>query len=77
VVTIVIADHGREEEHTDLANRFLQHSWIARYRDSKIYQENREALGREPFSDEDLALMQEQHDRLIAQYGRAYGKEYG
>src|SRR6266545_371717 len=77
VITIVIADYGREEEHADLANRFLQHAWIARYRDAKVYQENREALGQEPFSDEDMALMQEQHDLLIAQYGAAYGKQYG
>jgi hypothetical protein len=77
VITIVIADYGREEEHADLANRFLQHAWIARYRDAKVYQESREALGHEPLSDEDMARMQEQHDLLIAQYGAAYGKQYG
>src|SRR5512132_3568195 len=77
VVTIVIADYGREEEHADLANRFLQDAWIARYRDAKVYQGSREALDQEPLSDEDMARMQEQHDRLIKQYGPAYGKEYG
>jgi hypothetical protein len=77
VITIVIADYGREEEHADLADRFLQHAWIARYRDAKVYQESRETLGQEPLSDEDMARMQEQHDRLIAKYGVAYGKQYG
>jgi hypothetical protein len=77
VITILIADYGQEEEHADLADRFLQHAWIARYNDAKEYQKSSEALGREPLSDEDMARMQEQHDRLIAQYGEAYGKPYG
>jgi hypothetical protein len=77
VITIVIADYGREEEHADLADRFLQHAWIARYRDALVYQESREALGHELLGDEDMARMQQQHDLLIAQYGTAYGKQYG
>jgi hypothetical protein len=77
VITIVIAEYGREEEHADLADRFLQHAWIARYRDALVYQENHEALGHEPLGDEDMARMQQQHDLLIAQYGTAYGKQYG
>jgi hypothetical protein len=77
VITIVIAEYGREEEHADLADRFLQHAWIARYRDALVYQENREALGHEPLGDEDMARMQQHHDLLIAQYGTVYGKQYG
>jgi len=77
VITIVIADYGREDEHADLADRFIQHAWIARYRDAKLYQESREALGQEPLSDEDMAQMQQQHDLLIAKYGKTYSKDYG
>jgi Family of unknown function (DUF5677) len=77
VITIVIADYGREEEHADLADRFIQHAMIASYRDAKLYQESREALGHEPLSDEDMARMKQQHDLLIGQYGKAYGKDYG
>jgi Family of unknown function (DUF5677) len=77
VITIVIADYGREEEHADLADRFLQHAWIARYRDALVYQNNSEALGHAPLSYEDMARMQHQHDLLIEQYGTAYGKQYG
>jgi hypothetical protein len=50
VITILIADYGQEEEHADLADRFLQHAWIARYNDAKEYQKSSEALGREPLS---------------------------
>jgi len=77
VITIVIADYGREDEHADLADRFIQHAWIARYRDAKLYQESREALGQEPLSNEDMAQMQQQHDLLIAKYGKTYSKDYG
>lgn len=77
VITIVIADYGREKEHADLADRFLRHAWIARYRDALVYQESHETLGHEPLGDEDMARMQQQHDLLIAQYGAAYGKQYG
>jgi hypothetical protein len=77
VITIVIADYGREENHADLADRFLQHATIARYTDAKQYQENCEALGREPLSAEDIAFMEQQHDLLIERYGRAYREPYG
>jgi hypothetical protein len=78
VITILIADYGQEDEHADLADRFIQHAWIARYYDAKEYQKGSEALGREPLSDEDMARMQEQYDRLIAQYGKAYdSRPYG
>lgn len=77
VITIVIAEYGREEQHADLADRFLQHAWVARYRDALVYQENRQALGHAPLGEGDMARMQQQHDLLIAQYGTAYGKQYG
>jgi hypothetical protein len=77
VITIVIADCGREENHADLANRFLQHATIARYTDAKQYQENCEALGREPLSDEDMASLEQWHDLLVEQYGRTYREQYG
>ncbi len=77
VITIVIADHGREEGHEDLADRFLQHATIARYRDTKQYQENCEALGREPLSAEDMASLEQQHDLLVERYGRTYREQYG
>ena len=35
VITIGIADYGRDEAHADLADRFLQHAWIARYSDAE------------------------------------------
>jgi Family of unknown function (DUF5677) len=77
VITIVIADYGRDEAHADLADRFLQHAWIARYSDAEEYQKSRPALGQKPISDEDMARMKEQYDLLLEQYGQAYGRPYG
>jgi len=77
VITIVIADYGREEEHADLADRFIQHAMIAHYTDAKQYQENCEALGREPLSAEDMARMEQEHDLLVERYGKTYKERYG
>lgn len=77
VLTIVIGDYGREDEHSDLAERFLRHAMIARYMDAKQYQENCEALGREPLSSEDMASLEQDYDLLVEQYGKAYKERYG
>jgi hypothetical protein len=50
---------------------------IARYMDAKQYQENCEALGREPLGNEDMASLEQDYDLLIEQYGKTYKERYG
>ncbi len=50
---------------------------VARYTDAKQYQENCEALGREPLSSEDMARLEQWHDLLVEQYGKTYRAQYG
>lgn len=77
VTAIIIAKYGRRSEHADLAERFLDHYVVANYKDAVVYQENCEALGYEPFSDADMAVMKENRDHAVARYGKLFKELYG
>jgi hypothetical protein len=77
VTAMVIADYGRRTEHPDLADSFLDHEAVATYKDAVNYQLNCEALGYEPFNDEEMADMKARRDTVLAQYGPAYKEQYG
>jgi hypothetical protein len=77
VTSIVIAEHGREPAHADLAEKFLLHQVVMEYKDALVYQEQCETLGYEPFSDEAMAKMKRRHDDLVQRYGPLFAKPYG
>jgi hypothetical protein len=63
VTMIILAEHGRQSDHVDLAERFLLHSVVMSYQDALVYQENCGALGYEPFTPEDMAEMKRRVSR--------------
>lgn len=77
VTAMVLGEYGREPEHPDLAERFLLHSNVQSWKDALVYQEHYEALGEEPFGDEELAAMQQAHDDVVARFGRDFKEPYG
>src|SRR6266540_2224465 len=77
VTAMLVADYGRRPEHSDVAERFLNHQVVATYKDALVYQEHCETLGYEPFTDADVALMKAEFDRCVARYGPAYKEQYG
>ena len=77
VTAMVIEDYGQQNEHLDLAARFLDHAAVATYKDALTYQLNCETLGYEPFSDEEMADMKARRDTVVAMYGPAYKEQYG
>jgi hypothetical protein len=60
-----------------LANRFLLHRQVERWKEAQCYQENCAALGREPFSVEEMDEFRAGHDAVIGQYEDGYEKDWG
>lgn len=72
----VVASFLREHDES-VARRYLEHEDITRWWDAQQYQKHAARLEFEPFTDEEMADMKADHDRLIAKYGRDYGGEWG
>jgi hypothetical protein len=79
VLSIVIGEHGRREEHADLAEKFLMHWQIAACKEAEFYQKQCEVLGYEPLERSELEEIRNRRDELIARFGEAYSKkaDYG
>jgi hypothetical protein len=61
----------------DLANRFLLHRHVERWKEAQCYQENCAALGQEPFSQSEMAEFRSDHDAVVGQYERGYERAWG
>ena len=72
VVALFIREHGQ-----DIAERYVLHDAIDSYKDAQKYQEYCQALHVEPFSDQEMAEMRAQHDRVLDRFGEDYRSWYG
>lgn len=72
VIAFVLGDHDR-----DLSERFMRHHQVERHKDALHYQQYCQALGCLPFSDEQMAEIQEQRDEVVARYGTPYKTDWG
>lgn len=64
VIAMFILEHGG-----DVAERYLNHSAVERYRGARQYQEHCKALGQEPISRPDFDELTKEYQDLIAKYG--------
>lgn len=65
-------------EHDDaLATRYLEHEAITSWRNAEHYQTHAARLENEPFSEEEMAEMKADHDKLVAKYERDYAQDWG
>lgn len=65
------------EHDAAVSRRYLEHEAITAWWDAKQYQNHAARLQFEPYTDEEMAEMKADHDRLVAKYGRDYGQEWG
>ena len=72
VVASLIQEHGQE-----LAERYLLHETVQRYKLAYEYQRVFDRLGHEPPSKEDLDNLKIQRDELIARFGESFNGDYG
>ena len=72
IVACLISERGQ-----DLAERYLRHDTVQRYKLACQHQKHYATLKHEPLTQEELAELKEQRDELVGQYGPAFGNEYG
>lgn len=72
VIAFLLGSHD-----TDIAERFLGHRAIERYKDALQYQEHCEVLGYERFSQDKIDSMRSEYDELVVRYGESYKKPWG
>lgn len=74
---IVVIGSFIQEGSNDLAERYLLHHGITRWRALPDHQTYAERLFTEPFSDQEVADIQALHDQLVGRFGRDYENEWG
>lgn len=77
VTALVLAEYGQTDVHADLGERFLAHDDVQNWSDAATYQENAATLGHEPFSAEEMAIMEARHDAAVARFGSAFAGRCG
>lgn len=78
VNAIVIDDYGKPDgEHPDLAERYILHRGVLNWSDAQTYQSNSAITGYEPFTDDEMDAMRDEHKDLVARYGTDYKGPYG
>jgi hypothetical protein len=61
----------------DLANWFLLHRYVERWREAQCYQDNCAALGQHRLSDSEMAQIRADYDKIVGQYEPGYEKNWG
>ena len=72
VVSFFIGQHGQE-----VAEMYLLHDAIQRYKSAYLYQKYAERINYEPFTDEEFNGIKLRRDNLVDQFGKPFGTEYG
>ena len=72
VVSCIISQHGQE-----LAERYLLHDTIQRYKLAQQHQEYAERINEEPISQEDFDRLKLEHDQLVDEFGLSFKEDYG
>lgn len=61
----------------EIAQRFLNHRIVERYKDAKEYQLHYKALGYIPLSETEFSEIRSAYERVIDQYERGFAKDWG
>lgn len=73
----MIADSATDPDHSDLAERFIDHEIIHLRRDALQFQKDHETLGEEPLDQGYLDELEGRYNEVIAKYGPDFRREYG
>jgi Family of unknown function (DUF5677) len=77
VIAALISEYGRQPGHADLADRFLNHTYIEQYRQAGHRQRSGPELGAPPLPAGTMRELKQERDRLIRRYRRDYRADYG
>ena len=72
VVSYMICEHS-----SNLAERYLLHEAVQRYRLACAHQENHERIGQDPVPEDVIERLKARRDALVDRFGRSFASEYG
>lgn len=72
VISLFIAKHGEE-----VAERYLEHTTIANYKEMVEYKKYQEILGEKPLSEDEFNGMKNEKEKLCEKYGKNFYSDYG
>ena len=72
VISLFIAKHGEE-----VAERYLEHTTIANYKEMVEYKKYHEILGEKPLSEDEFNRMKDAKEKLCEKYGKNFYSDYG
>ena len=72
IVSFLIREHG-----SDLAERYLLHDTVQRYRLACAHQEYFERIGDDPVPREDIERLRDDYDELVDRFGDSFIGDYG
>ena len=72
IVSVMIREHGN-----DLAERYLLHDTVQRYKLACAHQEYHERIGHDPIPAEDIERLKAERDELVDRFGCAFKRPYG
>jgi hypothetical protein len=74
-IAVIASVIGENDE--DLANRFLLHRFVERWKEAQCYQENCEALGQEAFGLDEMGKFKSDYEKIVAKYEPGYREDWG
>ena len=74
---ISVVSHFISEQGQDMAERYLLHDNIQRYKLALKHREHARAINEEPVSREEFEELRAERDRLVARFGESFKKNYG
>ena len=72
-----VVSHFISEKGQDIAERYLLHDTVQRYKLALKHREYRERLNEQPISQEEFDELKAEHDKLVERFGRSFKEEYG
>ena len=72
IVSFMIREHGN-----DLAERYLLHDTVQRYKLACDHQEYHERIGHDPIPAEDIERLKAERDELVDRFGSSFKRDYG
>lgn len=74
---ISVMSHFIGEEGQEVAERYLLHNTIQRYKLALKLQRHAATIGTEPLSQKEFDKLKTERDLLVERYGKPFGKDYG
>jgi hypothetical protein len=74
---LAVVSYFVKERGDGVAQRYIDHDFVERHRAACAYQEHVHQLGYEPYSEQELIAFEQNANKVIQKYGKAFAKPWG